>query len=497
MDERRRRLSDVSEFPRGDYGVGSPLIRGETELDATEHMTQGPPESIHHHDDSHFAPDSRRGDEDHDTMGVGLRNLGGHTPPHQDGGTRHALRDFLRSDQGSLGDQVYEQELYKLRMKPTRTGATHQTWDMTRADPGELMPEIPDSDAGFQGGDMYHEQRGTSPGPAKDDAHNWHPPGPAAWQRIHQTLLDWAVAWSPSELDKALNSTTRGNQVDSLALSVWTMQTYKRYVRLKLSENPPGNIDKMFVPPIIADVVSNAVFSGRHAEASDQLRKLWNDFGLKGSPRQIIVLAPNKRQENHWVVHRCVAPIPSAFHSESSHSFDLSECTLNTYDTSIEKSPPDSRVRLNIQISGPFPDGPRHNSLWVGGLRLKQHSRTFPRRSPVTFTRTTFACLVRCSTSLITRSPRRRSGVIFLCPRKQSAPSTSNVSGTSLTPRLRTYASARRWESSPPPSTLLRGNKWGVKHEERLGHFLGLATTEFCYELELTTTMSCVLLRCM
>ncbi|KAH7108143.1 hypothetical protein BKA62DRAFT_681217 [Auriculariales sp. MPI-PUGE-AT-0066] len=344
IDGRHGSRSDGSEMPQ-DF-QGSPLVRGETELDATERMTHI--ESVHHPDGSHYEPEG-----DYDTM----RRLGGHTPPTQDGGVRHALRDFMKSDQGSLGDQVYEQELWKLRMKPVRTGATHQTWDMTRADPGELMPEISDSEAGhFQGRDTMYNSAEVPVVPAKEND-GPHAPTPAPWQKIHQSLLDWAMAWSMSELDKALNSTTRGNQVDGLAITVWTTQTYKRYVRLKLTENPPSAVDKMFVPPLVADAVSNAVFSGRHSEASDQLRKLWNEFELKGSPRQIIVLAQNKRQENHWVVHR----------------FDLVECTLNTYDTSIEKSPPDSRPLgwwFAIKAAFPAVPAPQSGHLYQNHVRM-------------------------------------------------------------------------------------------------------------------------------
>lgn len=279
----------------------SPLIRGETDLDPTEHMTYAPMGSVHHHDGSHLPPESRLGREDEvDTVGAGL--------------DVHALgTQYLRSEQGSVGDQVYEQELYKLRMKPPRTDATHQTWDVTHADPAELMPEIPDSDLGnMQGRDYFDDRRVASPippVPPKDGElavaqAQWHPPIPAPWQRIHQRLLDWAMVWPLSEFDKALNSTTRGNQVDEIALTIWTTQTYKRYVRVKLAENPPGTVDKMFVPPIVADAISSAVFSGRHSDASAMLRDLWVPFGLENTPRLIIVLAKNRRRENHWVVHR-------------------------------------------------------------------------------------------------------------------------------------------------------------------------------------------------
>jgi len=79
-----------------------------------------------------------------------------------------------------------------------------------------------------------------------------------------------------TELENALNSTTRGMQVDEVALSIWSTQTYKRYVRAKMTDSPPGRVDRLFVPP----------------------------FGLEGIPRLLIVLAKHRKDDNHWVVHR-------------------------------------------------------------------------------------------------------------------------------------------------------------------------------------------------
>ena len=51
----------------------------------------------------------------------------------------------------------------------------------------------------------------------------------------------------------ALISTTRSRQIDEIALSIWSMQTYKRYVRTKITDTPGGRPDRMFVPPNMAD----------------------------------------------------------------------------------------------------------------------------------------------------------------------------------------------------------------------------------------------------
>lgn len=127
---------------------------------------------------------------------------------------------------------------------------------------------------------------------------------PPSWQRVYQRLLNWALVWSEGELQRALQSTMPGNHVDEVALTVWITQTYKRYVRAKHVEHPPGRVDRLYVPPNIADAINVAVFHGRHGDARTMLRDLWAPFGFEGMPRLLIVLARHRRDSNHYVVHR-------------------------------------------------------------------------------------------------------------------------------------------------------------------------------------------------
>jgi hypothetical protein len=240
--------------------------------------------------------------------------------------------DFMtgaRND--SPGRQYLEEELYKLRVKTGGSQSavgTHKTWEVAREDgdydyePQQAvtesgMPEIPDTT-----NHTFTEHRLPSPAlppiPRSDNAgeivhmpepnHIWHNDygdlQPPPWQRIHQRLLNWAIIWPMSELEQALTSTTRGHQIDEIALSIWSTQSYKRYVRSKMTDNPPGRVDRLFVPPNVADAISTAVFNGRHGDACMMLRDLWAPFGLDGIPRLLIVLAKHRTDENHWVVHR-------------------------------------------------------------------------------------------------------------------------------------------------------------------------------------------------
>jgi len=302
--------------------------------------------------------------------------------------TRGLADDFMagaRND--SPGQQYLEEELYKLRVKPGGSQSavgTHKTWEVARDDgdgdydyePQQAvtesgMPEIPDNTnmtytehrqgspslppipQSENGGEMIH-----MPEPNGIWQHNaYGEPQPPPWQRIHQRLLNWAIIWPMSELEAALNSTTRGHQVDEIALSIWSTQSYKRYVRSKMTDSPAGRVDRLFVPPNVADAISTAVFNGRHGDACMMLRDLWAPFGLDGIPRLLIVLAKHRTDENHWVVHR----------------FSLPDGQLTTYDTYPEKCLPDGRPLgwwFAIRIAWPDANYPSPDNLMQKMVRL-------------------------------------------------------------------------------------------------------------------------------
>lgn len=270
------------------------------------------PGSMHHHVGStHGLTDHHDEFEDDETH----RN-GAYTET-QDGDYRYKGHD-MRGE--SPGRQVLEEELYRLRVRePSQSAPTHRSWEIaredidhdSRADPDAEMPDIDD---------QRPESPPLPPIPSENrevvetQSHNnqaWQPdfqetPTIPPWQKIHQRLLNWAIVWPISELDGALNSTLRGQQVDEVALSIWSTQMYKRYVRQQLTEVPPGRVDRLFVPPNMADAINNAVFHGRHGDACGMLRDLWTPFGLEGIPRIIVVLCKHRSDPNHWVAHKYV-----------------------------------------------------------------------------------------------------------------------------------------------------------------------------------------------
>ncbi|KAJ7132768.1 hypothetical protein C8R43DRAFT_1023243 [Mycena crocata] len=298
-------------------------------------------DSMYQHPDTEVVLEENEGESDDAT------ETPQHNHPHRtesDGLSQH--RNIASRDD-SPGQQYLEEELYKLRQKPhgSNSRLSHHSWEVARDDEpdydeehGEHGPSptglqtIPDRDSNAadpvpaQDG---HQEIVATPQPqwhAADLSHDSQQHLPP-WQRIHQRLLSWAIIWPASDFDTALNSTTRNQQVNEVALTIWSTQTYKRYVRAKLTDSPQGVVDRLFVPPNMADAISNAVFNGRHGDACGMLRDLWSPFGLEGMPRLLIVLAKHRSDPNHWVVHR----------------FSLPEGALTTYDSYPERTLPDGR----------------------------------------------------------------------------------------------------------------------------------------------------------
>ncbi|KAH9978833.1 hypothetical protein BGW80DRAFT_1281218 [Lactifluus volemus] len=305
---------NIQTHPTGTVGDES-MFQPATDMHIAE-STHGQtlPGSMHHHDGSTHGLTEQEEYEDDETE----QGHGHYAQTSTQGDTHNRGLSEYTGNRDSPGQQFLEEELYKLRVRAgpgSQSGNTHKTWELAR-DNGDYeeedpdgpaavtesgMQEIPDSNPSGYGDRQVWQQQPTSD-------YNSEPPQLHQWQRIHQRLLNWAIVWPVSELDTALNSTTRGNQVDEVALSIWSTQTYKRYVRSKMTDGPGGRVDRLFVPPNMADAISNAVFNGRHGDASGMLRELWHPFGLDGMPRLLIVLAKHRSDDNHWVVHRFSLP---------------------------------------------------------------------------------------------------------------------------------------------------------------------------------------------
>lgn len=96
-----------------------------------------------------------------------------------------------------------------------------------------------------------------------------------------------------------------------------------------MTDTPGGRVDRLFVPPNMADAISTAVFNGRHGDACGMLRDLWAPFGFEGAPRLIVVLAKHRSDAGHWVVHRLVGRCH--FFARFNESFSLGSHFLTVH----------------------------------------------------------------------------------------------------------------------------------------------------------------------
>ena len=394
---------NIQTHPTGTVGDES-MFQPATDIHIAE-STHGQtlPGSMHHHDGSTHGLTEQEEYEDDETE----QGHGHYAQASTQGDTHNRGLSEYTGNRDSPGQQFLEEELYKLRVRAgpgSQSGNTHKTWELAR-DNGDYEEEDPDGQAAVTESGMqeipdsnpsgYGDRRASSPPlpplPSDDGArdvpagqvwqqqqpasdYNSEPPQLLPWQRIHQRLLNWAIVWPVTELDTALNSTTRGNQVDEVALSIWSTQTYKRYVRSKMTDGPGGRVDRLFVPPNMADAISNAVFNGRHGDASGMLRELWHPFGLEGMPRLLIVLAKHRSDANHWVVHRSVSFLVRSNTKGTDQtrrnvrSFSLPDGTLTTYDSYPERCLPDGRVSASSESVHQTLDDELSNPVWYQPL---------------------------------------------------------------------------------------------------------------------------------
>jgi hypothetical protein len=67
------------------------------------------------------------------------------------------------------------------------------------------------------------------------------------------------MVWEQDSFQKALESLALGKQAGGLALTVFMMMVYKRLVAHHMTSSPVQVCDKLFVPPIMAEAINQAV----------------------------------------------------------------------------------------------------------------------------------------------------------------------------------------------------------------------------------------------
>ena len=130
------------------------------------------------------------------------------------------------------------------------------------------------------------------------------------WEGIFQVLLDLVDDTPMGVLDNALQSTRSKKPVNKFALTVWSLQYFKRAVKENLKSKGSDANDVLFVPPFWADMIYDMVADGPHGfpEAAGVMLRLWECFSsdVKSLPARIYVLDRHWEFQSRWVVHRYV-----------------------------------------------------------------------------------------------------------------------------------------------------------------------------------------------
>ncbi|KAJ3486030.1 hypothetical protein NLI96_g4520 [Meripilus lineatus] len=127
------------------------------------------------------------------------------------------------------------------------------------------------------------------------------------WEKVYQLLLDQVGGVSMKILDDALQSTHTDYIVDEFALTIWSLQCFKRAIRIRLKSEGLDETDTLFVPPLWANKIYLMVDEGPQGiqEASGVILGLWkhHSYDVQALPARILVLDRHWESKSRWVVH--------------------------------------------------------------------------------------------------------------------------------------------------------------------------------------------------
>ena len=149
------------------------------------------------------------------------------------------------------------------------------------------------------------------------------------WERLRDYFLGWVETWDTQILSSALKSTQPNSVVNSIALTVWAMQMYKRRLRYLWNERLHDVVEILTVPPVYTANINryltvNGDIPLRQEDlttAREILRDLWSvvRHSENAEPKAVLVIGQHATDKSRWVVHKYVT-IPAIFQSESNRN---------------------------------------------------------------------------------------------------------------------------------------------------------------------------------
>src|SRR5262249_34388472 len=120
-----------------------------------------------------------------------------------------------------------------------------------------------------------------------------------SWQGVYQYLVDTITAMPSASLRESLEKYHKSGELDEVALSIWTLQCHKRFLR-ELDPIFSSNPKRLFIPPNTAQAIENALLNGYRGAACGMLNGLWSKLNPNGPPEHVVILINKK---GHWVLY--------------------------------------------------------------------------------------------------------------------------------------------------------------------------------------------------
>ncbi|KAL4243918.1 hypothetical protein ABKN59_011583 [Abortiporus biennis] len=123
------------------------------------------------------------------------------------------------------------------------------------------------------------------------------------WERIFKLTREWARSWPLSRLIHARDSTIQGCTVDDTALTIWSMQYYKR--ETKAQETPDFYLPDLVVPPYVTEIIGYLAETRGSTNAAEVLIHMWDVVRGKPDtvPRRIVAFGGMWSDRSRWIVY--------------------------------------------------------------------------------------------------------------------------------------------------------------------------------------------------
>ncbi|THH18980.1 hypothetical protein EUX98_g8866 [Antrodiella citrinella] len=152
------------------------------------------------------------------------------------------------------------------------------------------------------------------------------------WRNIESYLYELIKSWSLGTLHDASFSSVSLGMVNDVALSIWVLQMFKRYVKGEEEKGKPVTCHAIF--PIHVAMVDGSIRDGTYDGGVMALREFWEITGQDGTPDVLLAIGRHWADESRWVVHKWALRSISRFGSTLrllAFRFSLSSATVSTY----------------------------------------------------------------------------------------------------------------------------------------------------------------------